>query len=125
MMKLEQFMYEMEEAGFDLTMAMEICVGEPSLYLEVIRTGLDEGRRKISLLQDCLACENYDRYLVEVHGLKNAAKAIGAALLSDMARIQEEDIREGRIRDKSKESRALIEEYERVLDLMEKALLVS
>ena len=69
---------DLQDYGFNLEEAMELCIGDEEIYLEVLDTALEEGEEKIPLLKDLMANGDFDRYIIEAHGLKNAAKQIGA-----------------------------------------------
>jgi len=79
----------LREQGFDVDCALNFCVGSEDIYFEVLETALEEGLEKIPFIRQCVETEDFERYRIEVHGLKNAAKQIGATELSDMALEQE------------------------------------
>lgn len=81
--------YDLRERGFDVDSALELCVGSEEIYLEVLETALEEGLEKIPFIKECVEKEDFKRYGIEVHGLKNAARQIGANELSDLAFEQE------------------------------------
>ncbi|MDD3369742.1 MAG: hypothetical protein PHP50_12830 [Lachnospiraceae bacterium] len=80
---------ELALKGFDIAAAMELCIDDEDIYREVLETALEEGKEKVPLIRECEQNENYDRYIIEVYGLKNAARQIGAMKLSEMAKEQE------------------------------------
>lgn len=76
--------------GIDMDAAMRYHSGSAMDYLELLELYCIEGKRKSVLLQELLQEKDYQRYGVEVHGLKSASANIGATKLSDMARAHEE-----------------------------------
>ena len=76
--------------GIDLDAAMRYQSGNAGDYRELLELYCIEGKRKIVLLQELFQEKNYNRYGIEVHGLKSASANIGAIKLSDMARTHEE-----------------------------------
>lgn len=81
--------YDLKERGFDVESALELCVGSEEIYKEVLETALEEGLEKIPFIKECVETGDFKRYCIEVHGLKNAARQIGASQLSDAAFEQE------------------------------------
>ena len=80
---------DLENYGFNVDEALELCINDEEILTEVLETALEEGREKIPLLKELVKEKDYDRYIVEVHGLKNAAKQIGADDLSETAKKSE------------------------------------
>ena len=111
---------DLERFGFNLSEAMELCVDDEEILREVLETALEEGREKIPFLNELMKTKDYDRYVVEVHGLKNAAKQIGADELSEEAKLSEFAGKEGRIDDMRARHDHLIELYKNIVDALEK-----
>ena len=92
----------LERIGLDTEMALGFCVGDMSLYEEILEdfaTGCPEKKKE---LEEQLAGENWHEFGIKIHALKSAAKTIGAAALSDMALALEQAAEEenaGRIRE--------------------------
>jgi len=108
--------------GFDVDSAMALCIGSEEIYQEVLETALDEGTKKLPFIRECVEKEDYDRYCIEVHGLKNAAKQIGAKQLSELAFEQEKAAKVGEY-DAVKESyEAMLAAYQGVIDFLEEFL---
>ncbi len=81
--------FDLKEKGFDVDGAMSLCVDSEDIYKEVLETALEEGEEKLPFIRECVEKEDFKRYCIEVHGLKNAARQIGATELSEMALEQE------------------------------------
>lgn len=115
-MKQIQTIDDLAARGFDVEDGIEMCAGDEELYLEVLQEALEEGEEKIPLIRRLYEERDYERYLVEVHGLKNAMRSIGANHLSEAARVQEFAVKEqdyGKIEDNVD---ALLDEYREVVD---------
>lgn len=117
-MKQIQTIDDLAARGFDVEDGIEMCAGDEELYLEVLQEALEEGEEKIPLIRRLYEERDYERYLVEVHGLKNAMRSIGANHLSEAARVQEFAVKEqdyGKIEDNVD---ALLDEYREVVDAL-------
>lgn len=80
---------DLAEKGFNLEEAMELCINDEDIYREVLETALEEGREKVPFMKEIFESGDFDRYIIEAHGLKNAAKQIGADELSEVAKASE------------------------------------
>lgn len=111
---------DLRDYGFNVDSAMELCIDDEDIYMEVLETALDEGREKLVLMQDVFDKGDFDRYIIEAHGLKNAAKQIGADDLSEMAKASELDGKAGNIDAVKARHNELMGAYEDVLDVIAK-----
>ena len=66
--------------GFDVEEGIRLCAGDEAIYMEVLWAAMEEGQEKIPLIRKAYAEKDYERYRIEVHGLKNAMRSIGANL---------------------------------------------
>ena len=105
--------------GFDLEEAMELCIGDEEIYKEVLETALEEGLEKIPLLKNLMETEDYERYIIEAHGLKNAAKQIGAKNLSEIAKKSELAGKAGHIEFMKENHERLLGEYSKVVEVLQ------
>ncbi len=64
--------------------------GSTEAYLELLDLFNTDGKRRPELLQELIRTKDLNRYEIEVHGLKSAAASIGAAGLSELARLHEQ-----------------------------------
>lgn len=108
--------------GFNVAEALELCVDDEEIYAEVLDTALEEGREKLVLFEELMSADDMSRYTIEAHGLKNAAKQIGADELSELAKASEFDGKEGRISDLKARHSLLMEKYRKVCDVVEEAI---
>ena len=111
---------ELANYDFNLSEALEFCADDEDIYKEVLETALEEGREKIPFMNDLMSGKDFDRYIIEAHGLKNAARQIGCDRLSDMAKESELAGKAGDIDKMVSNHEALMTEYNRVVDVMAK-----
>lgn len=75
--------------GIDTEIGIKNCNGNVENYINILKVVAREGKEKCALLKRCLKEEDYERYIVEVHGIKGAMLAIGAIDLSTIAKNHE------------------------------------
>ena len=109
---------DLRSYGFNVDEAMELCVDDEDILREVLETALEEGREKIPLMEDLMKAEDFDRYIIEAHGLKNAARQIGATGLSELAKASELTGKAGNIVDLKDRHEALMQAYNEVLEVL-------
>lgn len=110
---------DLAQHGFNLEEAMGVfCIGDEDIYREVLETALEEGREKIPLLQELMDKSDFERYIIEAHGLKNAAKQIGAEALSELAKSSELEGKAGHIDYVKENHEKLMEAYKEVVDTL-------
>lgn len=108
--------------GFDVDSALNFCVGSEDIYREVLETALEEGKEKIPFIRECVEKEDFARYCIEVHGLKNAAKQIGATELSELAFEQEKAAKTEQYDFIKETSGNLLEHYQQIVHVLEEFL---
>lgn len=113
---------DLQNRGFDVEEGIAMCAGDEELYAEVLDAALEEGKEKIPLIRQLYEEKDYDRYCVEVHGLKNAMKSIGANHLSEAARVQEFAIKDNNLVLVDEGVDALLTEYQDVVDALEELM---
>lgn len=109
---------DLAQYGFNLDEAMELCIGDEDIYREVLETALEEGREKVPLMKELMENGDFDRYIIEAHGLKNAAKQIGADDLSEMAKSLELEGKAGHFDFVKDNHEKLVNKYQEVVDLL-------
>ncbi|MDE6606884.1 MAG: Hpt domain-containing protein [Lachnospiraceae bacterium] len=112
----------LKNRGFDVDSAMELCIGSEEIYQEILDAALDEGKKKLPLMKECVEKEDYERYCIEVHGLKNAAKQIGAMELSELALEQEKAAKAGSYDVVKENYEAMLAAYQKIIDALEEFL---
>lgn len=113
---------DLQNRGFDVEEGIAMCAGDEELYVEVLDAALEEGKEKIPLIRQLYEEKDYDRYCVEVHGLKNAMKSIGANHLSEAARVQEFAVKDNNLALVDEGVDALLTEYQDVVDALEELM---
>ncbi|MCD7726026.1 MAG: Hpt domain-containing protein [Clostridiales bacterium] len=113
---------DLENRGFDVEEGIAMCAGDEDIYMEVLDAALEEGREKIPLIRQLYEEKSYERYCIEVHGLKNAMKSIGANHLSEAARTQEFAVKENNLNLVDEGVDALLTEYQQVVDALEELM---
>ena len=113
---------DLQNRGFDVEEGIAMCAGHEELYAEILDAALEEGKEKIPLIRQLYEEKDYDRYCVEVHGLKNAMKSIGANHLSEAARVQEFAVKDNNLALVDEGVDALLTEYQDVVDALEELM---
>lgn len=113
---------DLEKRGFNVDEGMAMCAGDEEIYLEVLDAALEEGKEKIPLIRKLYDDKDYERYCIEVHGLKNAMKSIGANHLSEAAKTQEFAVKEDNLSLVDEGIDALLKEYQEVVDALEELM---
>ena len=111
---------DLENFGFNLSEAMELCINDEEIYREVLETFLEEGREKIPFIKELMDNKDYERYIIEAHGLKNAARQIGADELSEIGKASEFAGKAGEIDKLIEYHEGLINAYQDTLDIIAK-----
>lgn len=112
----------LKDKGFDVDSAMELCIDSEDIYKEVLEAALEEGMEKLPFIRECVEKEDYDRYCIEVHGLKNAAKQIGALHLSELAFGQEKAAKAGEYDVVKENYEAMLTVYQETIDFLREFL---
>ena len=110
---------DLEKRGFDVEEGIAMCAGDDEIYLEVLEAALEEGKEKLPLIKECYEQKNLDRYCIEMHGLKNAMKSIGAGFLSEAAKEQELAVKENNLRVVDEGVENVLAQYRDVIDALE------
>lgn len=113
---------DLVDRGFDVQEGIAMCAGDEELYLEVLQEAFEEGEEKIPLIRRLYEERDYERYLVEVHGLKNAMRSIGALHLSEAAKAQESAVKMQDYDKVDEKVGALLAEYQEVVDALRELL---
>ena len=108
--------------GVDPEVGLKNYGGDMGRYLQIIKYIYDDGPGHIQRLKDCLSSKNYRQYVYEAHALKGLMAGIGAAHLSELARLQEYAGRDGKVGVIDREGDFLIAQYEKMLEGIRDAL---
>ncbi len=111
--------YDLSARGFDVEEGIAVCAGDEEIYLEVLEAALDEGREKIPFIRECYERKDFERYCIEMHGLKNAMKSVGAMGLSEAAREQEFAVKEDNLQLVEAKAEDILIQYRNVVAALE------
>ncbi len=113
---------DLSDYGFNVDSGIAMCGEDEEIYLDVLAAALEEGEEKIPLIRQLYENKDYERYCIEVHGLKNAARSIGADHLSDAAKVQEFAVKENTLEKIDEGIDALLEEYRTIVNALHELL---
>ncbi len=106
---------EIRLPGVDVEAGLRNYGKDKGRYLQILKYICDDGKGHVQRIKDCLQAQNYRQYVYEVHALKGLMAGIGAAQLSELARLQEYAGRDGKIDLIRREGGFLVEQYEKML----------
>lgn len=109
---------DLDKRGFSVAEGMAMCAGDEEIYMEVLEAALEEGREKLPLIRECYEKKDYARYGIEMHGLKNAMKSIGANGLSEAAKEQEFAVKEDHLELVDEHVEDVLAQYQNVVDAL-------
>ena len=113
---------DLAKRGFDVEEGIDLCAGDEEIYVEVLEAALEEGREKLPLIRDCYEKKDFERYGIEMHGLKNAMKSIGAITLSEAAKEQEFAVKENKLQLVDEKVESVLAQYQDVVDALEELM---
>ena len=113
---------DLVKRGFDVEEGIAMCAGDEEIYVEVLDAALEEGREKLPLIRECYEQKDFERYGIEMHGLKNAMKSIGAGKLSEAAREQEFAVKENNLQLIDEQVEDILAQYQSVVDTLEELM---
>ena len=113
---------DLAKRGFDVDEGIALCAGDEEIYVEVLEAALEEGKEKLPLLKDCYERKDFERYGIEMHGLKNAMKSIGAITLSEAAKEQEFAVKENNLQLVDEKVDSVLAQYRDVVDALEELM---
>lgn len=113
---------DLVKRGFDVEEGIVMCAGDEEIYLDVLDAALEEGREKLPLIRECYERKDYERYCIEMHGLKNAMKSIGANHLSEAAKEQEVAVKENNFQLVDEGVDDILAQYQSIIDALEELM---
>ena len=113
---------DLAKRGFDVEEGIAMCAGDEEIYVEVLDAALEEGREKLPLIRECYEQKDFERYGIEMHGLKNAMKSIGASELSEAAKEQEFAVKENNLQLVDDRVEDILAQYQSVVDTLEELM---
>lgn len=106
---------------FDHELAMKYCANSETIYLDVIKSYIEQGKKYVNDLSEFVEGD-WKNYAVIAHALKNTSKTIGSVKLSDMAREQELSAKNKDGKQVTANHQLFIEELVRAINEAEKYL---
>jgi len=101
--------------GIDVNAGIFMTGGSIDYYIKTLSVFCKDGSGIIKEIQRCLAAGEIKAYTTYVHALKGASASIGAAKLSDLAKVLEQAGKEENIRFIEIHNEAFIEELNKLL----------
>lgn len=108
--------------GFNVEEGIRLCGDDEEIYMEVLWAAMEEGEEKIPLIQSVYEQKDFERYRIEVHGLKNAMRSIGATYLSQLAAEQEQAVKEENYSEMEVGVEEMLTQYRFVVDALRELL---
>ncbi len=73
------------------------CLGDEEFYNELLQTFYDQGLSYLLQIKDYVEDEDWERYKVLVHSIKNTSRTIGALTFSELSKTHEYAVRDNDI----------------------------
>lgn len=108
--------------GFEVEEGIAMCAGDEEIYMEVLEAALEEGQEKLPLIREYYEQKDFERYCIEMHGLKNAMKSIGANKLSEAAKEQEFAVKENNLQLVDEHVEDVLAQYRDIVDALEELM---
>lgn len=108
--------------GFDVKEGIKLCGDDEAIYMEVLWAAMEEGEEKIPLIRSAYEQKDYERYRIEVHGLKNAMRSIGAVYLSELAAQQEQAVKDMDLAEMEIGVEEMLTQYQFVVEALKELL---
>lgn len=108
--------------GFNVEEGIRLCGDDEEIYMEVLWAAMEEGEDKIPLIRSVYEQKDFERYRIEVHGLKNAMRSIGATYLSQLAAEQEQAVKDENYSEMEVGVEELLTQYRFVVDALRELL---
>lgn len=112
----------LENNGFLVEEGLHYCAGAESIYREVLLSAAQEGEEKIPVLDRCMKEQDFHRYQIEVHGIKNVAQTIGDVRLFEAASARNDALKAGRYEEAVKGHEAFQKIYREEIAVIREAI---
>lgn len=112
----------LENNGFLVEEGMHYCAGTEEIYREVLDSAATEGEEKIAVLDQCMEEQDFYRYQIEAHGIKNVAQTIGDVRLFEAASLRNDALKAGRHEEVAEGHEAFRKLYQEEIALIRKAI---
>ncbi|MCM1127317.1 MAG: hypothetical protein NC429_12705 [Lachnospiraceae bacterium] len=121
-MERTKMLKTLESNGFLVDEGMHYCAESEEIYREVLESAAEEGEEKLPVLEQCMQKQDFQRYQIEIHGIKNVAQTIGDARLFQAASERNEALKAGRYEEAAEGHDAFLQIYREEIDLIVKAI---
>lgn len=121
-MERTEMLKMLENSGFLVEEGLHYCAGAESIYREVLLSAADEGEEKLPILEKCMEEQDFQRYQIEVHGIKNVAQTIGAVRLYEIALLQNDTLKAGKYREAAGRHEDFIHVYKEEIAVIREAI---
>lgn len=121
-MERTEMLKTLENSGFLVEEGMRYCAGMESIYREVLDSAAKEGEEKLPVLEKCMKEQDFHRYQIEVHGIKNVAQTIGAARLFEVADALNNALKAGRYEEAVKGHESFLKIYQEEIAVIQNAI---
>ena len=112
----------LENNGFLVDEGLHYCAGVERIYREVLDSAAQEGEEKIPILDQCMEEQDFHRYQIEIHGIKNVAQTIGDARLFEAASARNDALKAGKYEEAVKGHNAFRKLYQEEIALIQEAI---
>jgi len=113
---------DLRKAGIDTDKGIANCGGERSFYIEMLAEYVNDAAEKKEKLSKYLDENNLKEYGVIVHSIKSTSATIGVMTVSSKALLLENAAKEGDRDQILIDHPAMIEEYEKIVNLIKKVV---
>ena len=115
--------------SIDVEQGLAYLAGKKELYVKIATVFVNGAESKIENLKEFLKQEDFNRLVIEIHGLKSSAATVGSTLLPVLAQELEKEGKQGNNEFISQNFEKFIFQYEdtckalsSVIDLMQRDL---
>jgi signal transduction histidine kinase/CheY-like chemotaxis protein len=105
--------------GIDCESGILYCKGNLKNYINILKIVVIEGKEKCNILREYYKKQDYERYIIESHGIKGAMASIGAVELSEIAKSHEMAGKEERYEFIDQNIEEFISKYEELISNIE------
>ena len=106
--------------GIDVELGMSYCMDDEDFYREVLEEYVNSDKREE--LNSLFEAADWGNYRIRIHAVKSTSMTIGARELFDMALAIENACKAGDSDTIREKHEACMEEYSRILDIVNNAL---
>lgn len=108
---------DFEDLQIDIKQGITYC-GTKEDYIDILRLQYEDSQENRNKIIDFYNKEDWDNYVIFVHGIKSSMKSIGINKLSDMCKELEYAGKEKRIDFIKENHDKMIQEYDKVMDVL-------